>query len=341
VKYNKDIILSLVLSKENTLASSGIDHYVYKSNLNEITGDIIKITESFISDASFSPKDSSLLFTSNNNIYISEDLKTVTKEIKSEAPIFYMKYSQDGARAISSDEAGTVTIWNTADWSVSSKITSPFPVYIWPSFSPSGERFLLVKNYTLELYETSTHRLLWSFAGDPDPFTTAAFSSDGKIVVAIARTRKLFVFDADSGKVKQEIPTEACLITAVSHSKVASGGCSTKIFVHSLDGHSLRPTPTELKGNSSDTNQLEFSQDGDFLLSASDGGSASVWDLSSAGAVRFLSSQGGDAVGITASPDNSKIALVSDNPLMLVYSNNLPHGASIASWLNVQKTPTP
>jgi WD40 repeat protein len=146
-------------------------------------------------------------------------------------------------------------------------------------FSPSNHRVLTLSNGQIRLWDAADGRLLLSFEADPrlQPFRRAAFSADGRRIIAIsgASTPRIWVWDADDGHILQ-----------------------------TTDGQS-----STMVERSSSLTDAQFSPDGLRFVTTSNDGRVQLWDAATGAKLITLPGVSATASRPVFSPDGRRLAV--------------------------------
>lgn len=184
---------------------------------------------------------------------------------------------------------------------------------------------LLIFDYTLETPELVNSIEL----GSEYAFGTA-FSPDAKHVAAVGTQGKLFIANAETGKVLHDIEAHGDWVLCVDYNAqgtfLATGANDRRVkvwdttgqLVHTLIGH---------KGNVS---SIRFSKDGTHLYSSSADGTLIKWDVEKEEAVWTLDVSDKELYDFALSPDENFVAVVAKDKTLSLW--NLASRVKLSSY---------
>ncbi|MGL5033054.1 MAG: WD40 repeat domain-containing protein [Microcystaceae cyanobacterium] len=210
-------------------------------------------------------------------------------------------FSQNGLLLVSGSDDGTAKIWRRNQY-LSKPLYSDSDT-IWKSATSPDGRFLATAGGTaLLLYDGSGNRLsnlVLSFQRLP----TVAFSRDSRFLMAQSSQGALWVWDLQNLKKAPLSPSSLtnnvaamAIATSPDGQKVATAGDSQQIKIQSLDGKLL----TRITNQRDRIWDLSFSADSQLLASASEDGTAKLWDHK--GKLFKTLNHGGAVWGVAISP---------------------------------------
>ena len=173
---------------------------------------------------------------------------------------------------------------------------------------------LLLFDYTKETPELiNTIKLGKGYA-----FSTA-FSPDSRSIAVGASNGKLFIVDASSGTIKNEVDAHGEWVLSIDYSKdgklIATGANDRMIKIWDDSGKFLHL----LKGHTGKITSLQFSDGGNVLYSSSGDGTVKKWDIGKEEITYTLKVSDKVVHDFALSPDESQMVTLSKDRKMLVW----------------------
>jgi eukaryotic-like serine/threonine-protein kinase len=209
----------------------------------------------------------------------------LVRQIPNRDRIKALKFSADGTRLASLDQAGEIEVRDVDRWDVICQVPGP--------------------------------------AGGDENCGDLDFSPDGKALVVGQRDGRLWVIDLNSGSIRLEISAHPEAIMAVAWSPkaslLASGSGYSGGPVRLWDADSGRSFGT-LEGHTSWICQLIFSADGRRLYSASADQTIRIWDVQEQRCLTTLRGHSDEVYGLALSPDGTTLASGSKDGVVAFWS---------------------
>jgi WD40 repeat protein len=232
-----------------------------------------------LSDAHVNPASTRLVTASRSGARI-WDLKTgqllmILLENKNVRSVLF---GPEGARVVTVSFDGTVQIWNAIDGNSVATLSGKSSM---AAFSPDGAHVVTVSGSAAMLWDASSGSPLSTLSEHDGQVTTASFSPDGSKVVTALADSTARIWDAVSG---------TPLRTLSGHARISGGGMSRA---------SLRVAV--------------FSTNGERVLTASDDGTARLWDVRTGETVGVLPGHEGSIGEAAFSSDGSRVLTLANS----------------------------
>ena len=233
-------------------------------------------------------------------------------------------FSPDGARVLTASDDGTAALWDAATGERLHRLKGHRASVRSAAFSPDGARVVTTSDdATSALWDAATGERLRLLEGHEKSVVAAAFSADGTRVATASVDQTAAVWDARSGERLAQLTGHAEMVTAVSFSPDGS-----RVLTASLDGsarlwdaRSGAPLPQRLEaprdGPAASTlsrgglNAAAFSPDGARVVTASEDGTAALWDAETGALIHRLGRYTRSLWGVAFSPDGARLVTAS------------------------------
>jgi WD40 repeat protein len=184
----------------------------------------------------------------------------------------------DASRVAATSLDGRARIWRlgSATPIVSRRLTRKRLTH--SAFSPDGKRILVTgKDKVAWILDAKTGRRLHALRWHSASINAAAWSPDGSLIATGADDRYAVVWNALTGAVQHKFsepwPVSAVAFDADDSRFAAAGG--NRVHVYTWPGARQM---AELRGHTDTINQIDFGKRGEVLVTASNDGTARVWD---------------------------------------------------------------
>lgn len=229
--------------------------------------------------------------------------------------IHSMAFSEDGRRCATADLDGNATVWDaeSGDVILNGHVGNITAI----SLNRRGDRFATGnKDGLVTLWNGDTGRKIRDLPdrtdrpGHTGKVRTIRFNGEGNRLVSAAVVGKAILWDTETGEIKREMSHEYADAGAVAFSadntKVATSDGAGFVKVWDI----ASGQPRELKGHTKQVFQMAFRPDGKYLVTASQDGSARIWDLKSLDSPPRLLEHSGMVIDAQFSPDGARVATV-------------------------------
>ncbi len=226
------------------------------------------------------------------------------------------KFSPDGSKIITICADGTAKIWNVKTWRLLLTLAdNNSPVNAGTlNFSPDGSKVVITSLRKTNMWDVSTGQLLYTFVNDNFGLNSAAFSPDGKYMVAAcddytvkiwnaATWQHLYTLNNSTGTVfsAASSPNGKFIVTACDDNSAKIWDVETRQILRILAGHNnLIPS-------------AEFSPDDTKVVTASWDDTAGIWDVTSGELLHHLTGHTAWVHSAAFSPDGKYIVTASSD----------------------------
>lgn len=202
-------------------------------------------------------------------------------------------YSQDGTRVLTASQDGTAHLWDSSDGSLIATFEGHTDGVRSAMFSTDEQRIVTASyDTTVRVWDVRSEALLMTLEGHDDWVIYAVFSPDGTTIATASTDGTARLWDASSGEE---------LVLLRGHG----------------DERGLQ-VPTEVLD---DVYRINFSPDGQHLVTAGQDGTARLWDASSGDLLHvIMASEGTDYVNDAVfSPDGQHLLTASGDRIVVLW----------------------
>jgi WD40 repeat protein len=243
-------------------------------------------------------------------------------------PVTVVAFSGDGARVLTAS-GNSAWIWDTATGEKLFNLAGDASTIRTASFSPDLTR-ILTTSEAADGGEVST-AMVWDAASGErllaldvrESVQAAGFTPDGTRIVTGSSSGVVMVWDAITGTSQREFSLHLDPVQSLAFSPggafVVTGDTAGRAFVSRLnDGASIR-----LIGHTAAINAVAFNRDGSQIVTASEDGTAIVWDAASGEALYTLRGHTGPVNAAAFHPTRNRVMTASGDGTALVWSFEL------------------
>ena len=196
--------------------------------------------------------------------------------------------SPDGQRAASGSLDRTVRVWDLRTGRELLTLKGHTDATFSVAFSPDGQRIVTGSfDKTAMVWDAATGRKLLTLIGHTDNVEAVAFSADGQQILTGSPDKTVRLWDANTGRERVQVPGHLAALSPDGR-KIASTGGFVMVggSLHDSDAANIvtvwdvagRQELVRLKGHSDVILSVDFSPDGQRILTGSRDTTAKVWD---------------------------------------------------------------
>lgn len=211
-------------------------------------------------------------------------------------------FSPDGKRIVTASGDGTALVWNAQSGEALAEPMQHGSPVGWVQFSPNGQRIVTSSRGVMRLWDAQSGMLLTEDAKMKSEFIEghAEFSFDGKWVLTESG-----LWDIGTGKAVRKLDSGGYHFSPDGKCFVTGSWDTTKI----LDTESGKVMTKPLDINGGGTAIAQFSPNGKWVVTASEDGTARVWDAESGSPLTERLEH--DYIWVQFSPDGKRILTAS------------------------------
>ncbi|MEO1524251.1 MAG: protein kinase [Planctomycetota bacterium] len=247
-------------------------------------------SNSAIWQADFSPDQRTVAAAVEDGVISLIDARSgdVVKQLQQEGPALSLEWLHDG-RLITAGDGGELYVWaqpheNHADESPKRRVATDDDA-IWDiSASPDQRRIVTAgTSGVANVFDAVTFETVGKLRGHDEGLASARYSADGRYLVTASDDQEIRVWDAKSFELLQTLkghrqPVWRAVFSPKNSDVVASSCADGTVFLWDWKKSSIK---TRFKGHASQVACVTFTPDGKCLVTASDDGTAVVWDVDS------------------------------------------------------------
>jgi WD40 repeat protein/serine/threonine protein kinase len=195
-------------------------------------------------------------------------------------PVVAGSFSPDGTILATGDEAGTISLWNSATGATVRRFAAHDKYVVSIVFAPDGKHLISAsRDKTVRVWNVDNPNSFRELCRLDEYLSALGVSSDGRRVFVASYDTTAKLFDFETGKIIAEIDKQPKAILSVAFAPdgqiFAMGYASGAIEIRQTTDAKLLAT---LTGNAGHLTALTYSPDGERLASASGEGVIRLWD---------------------------------------------------------------
>lgn len=210
---------------------------------------------------------------------------TYMDDVRHSHSVYALAYSPDGKILVSGSENGKIRLWNPQRGWWLKTLTEPKKTVTSISFAPDGKTFVSNGDYgKIFMYDVKKKQHIRTLEAMPSAriISSVAYSPKGKTIAAGSTNKMIYLWNAETGVLRQVLSGHTDHVTSVSFSPdgniLASASYDRTIRLWNTEtGH----YQTTISGQMGRITSVRFSPDGRTLASASSDGTVLIWNLSS------------------------------------------------------------
>jgi WD40 repeat protein len=257
-------------------------------------------------------------------------------------PVQSVAYSPDGATIASAGDDRMVRIWNAATGEQARHLPRPSALNA-VAFSPDGELIACAGGDLVWIWRTDADSEPRKLTGHTGKVNAVAFSPDGKLIASAGGDRSVRIWHTGTGRARSVFPTRPGTENAVAFSPdgefVTSAGDMGKVLIwHLKTGNEVG----EMEGHSATAavNCVTYglAEGATAIATASDDGTARVWDTASRSMRRELTGHTGPVKEVAYVLDGQAIATAGTDRTVRIWDartgeqqKRLPHDGPVTA----------
>ncbi|MBY5871905.1 TIR domain-containing protein [Rhizobium ruizarguesonis] len=240
------------------------------------------------------------------------------------ATVRNVEFSPDGKTVLTASDDGTARIWDAATGAELKRLIG-HTAGVWRAhFSQDGKRIATAGwDRQARIWDAATGETLYTLAGHTSYLVDAVFSPDGKELATIANDKLARLWNAETGAEIATLTGHEGTISFVTFSpdgtKVLTGGLDSSAHLwNAATGEAIRAFGGG-NFNLYDVKSASFSQNGLYIVAATEYKNARIWEVSTGKTQRILSGHTNWVTKVAYSPDGKLIATGSQDGTVRIW----------------------
>jgi WD40 repeat protein len=236
-------------------------------------------------------------------------------------------FSADDRVLLSTAEGGT-TLWDVETAALIGKFGFLFPLGIHGTFHPGGEAIALPRGNSIAIIGLPSGTTVAVLEGHQAPVLNISYNKNGRLLVSTSMDGSMRIWDATNYSLISVI-RETWFGHDSLHAHPRFIGNSERILTLTLAEsgpfyaiwHANAPSRSILLvGHAGSIRSAEFSPSGEFVATASNDGTARIWETAGARVLQVLVGHSGPVYDAKFSPDGTLVATASDDSSVKVWA---------------------
>jgi WD40 repeat protein len=277
-----------------------------------------------LADAAFDPDSSRVVTAREDGVVQLWDARTGREILEFEGHeegAETVEFDPDGDRIVTAGWDDTARIWDASTGDTIHVLRGHEEIVYWATFSPDGERVATAsRDGTTRLWDTSTGKQVFLLDDVFDGWVRqVVFSPNGKLVASARSDGWSYAWNTSTGNLEETFCCHDEEVGAVAFSPdgkflVTGGDKSVQVF--EVDGGILNAT---MLGHTDWVRSVAFSPDGRTVVSASDDGTARVWETNVGRELFTLTGHTGPVMSAVFNPEGTRVVTVSSDETARVW----------------------
>ncbi|ETO36630.1 G-protein beta WD-40 repeats containing protein [Reticulomyxa filosa] len=225
-----------------------------------------------------------------------------------------VKFSPDGSNIVSSSRDNTVRIWDVGSGKQIQTFREDSGSMYTAKFSPDGHNVLSCSyDGTIRLWDIASGKQIQVFKGHFSPVNIAEFSPDGRTIISCALDTTIRLWSTQSGIEMMKLEGHSDIVWCAHFSQMVN------IFNIGIWDVKSGKRLQQSTGHSDSIRHVNFSPDGQFIVSCSSDKTIRIWDVISGREVKNLQGHSSNVNIVIYFPDGQTIVSGSDDKTIRIW----------------------
>lgn len=257
--------------------------------------------------------------------------------------VLQAQFSPDEKKIVTASYDRTAKIWNAATGQLLADLKGHTGYVSIAQFSPDGSKILTAsEDTTARIWDALSGNLLIDLKGHTKEVIAAQFSPNGKRIITASKDNSLKIWDCDNGKLLSTIEgdtpaTNGDLINNILIAAFSKDGkkavivhkyfeCNPKLcieknvaFIYDIGGSRMLSV---LQGHTDEINSVQFSPNGENIITGSRDNTAKIWDTDSGKLLIELKGHRNYVINAQFSSDGKKVITASGDKTAKIWDTN-------------------